>query len=223
MTALFIEHTDEAWIFTLHMYLRGPEYLSYLYTLLIYLGCPEYTWIYTLQMYLNNLNIYLTCVPWSVLKFGTYCPKIHELYLRQIFSRGFQVQNGYLFTLFTLFTLNQNKCNKGSQVPNTFCWCWTREQHFWIIMSGLCISPTHKIYPCIINSELCFIRLRATALHIEETDKLILFNDISHVNLDHTMCKNMWIWHDETAIQPNKPLWEKLLGVVNFMKWWLEK
>ena len=54
MTALFIEHTDGAWIFTLHMYLRGPEYLSYLYTLLIYLGCPEYTWIYTLQMYLNN-------------------------------------------------------------------------------------------------------------------------------------------------------------------------
>lgn len=75
------------------MYLRAFKYII---------------WHYYLALSLENR---------SVQKFGIYFLKIHELYLSKIFSRAFQAQNGYSF----FFTLNPNKCNKGSQVPNTFC------------------------------------------------------------------------------------------------------
>ena len=46
-----------------------------------------------------------------------HCLKLHELYLQQKFSSGFQVRDA---SLFTLFTLNPIKCNKGVQVPKHF-------------------------------------------------------------------------------------------------------
>ena len=72
------------------MYLNNPEYLSYFCTLHMYLNNPEYLpYLFTLHMYLRTLKyiirhyyLSLSLENRSVLKFGTCCLKIHELYLR---------------------------------------------------------------------------------------------------------------------------------------------
>ena len=63
---------------------------------------------------------------------------------------------------------------------------WPQEQHFWITISQLQALPAHEIQPGIVNSDFWLTRLRAPDLCMEETNKLILFNDIPHVNPNHT-------------------------------------
>ena len=86
----------------------------------MYLKTLKYiTWHYYLALSLENGSVlrYMNCT-WG-----------------KIFSREFQAQNSYLFTP---FTLNPNRCNKGSQAPNTFCWCdWKIFR--WMIGLGLVV------------------------------------------------------------------------------------